>query len=98
MGLALEEMINHTSFLFQEDLENLSVTQVNLIKAISARETQLTAKAVMDKYKLGTPNNVTRNKQVLQFRDILDAHENQFSFLDPLFEIWLKRVFPSPSA
>ena len=90
---ALEEMIDHTSFLFQEDLESLSITQLNLIKAISAGETQLTAKAVMDKYKLGTPNNVSKNKAVLQFKDIIDTQGNQVSFLDPLFEIWLKKLF-----
>jgi len=90
---ALEEMIDHTSFLFQEDLESLSITQLNLIKAISAGENQFTAKAVMDKYRLGTPHNVVKNKEVLRFKDILDTQGNQLSFLDPLFEIWLKKMF-----
>jgi AAA+ ATPase superfamily predicted ATPase len=90
---ALGEMIGHTSFLFQEDLENLSLTQLNLLKAISAGETQLTSKAVMDKYRLGTPHNVSRNKKVLEFKDIIDNQENKISFLDPLFEIWLKKIF-----
>lgn len=91
---ALEEMIDHTSFLFQEDLESLSITQLNLIKAISAGETQLTAKAVMDGYRLGTPHNVSKNKEVLRYKDIIDTQGNRISFLDPLFEIWLKRLFP----
>lgn len=69
------------------------MTQLNLLKAISAGENQLTAKAVMDKYRLGTPHNVSKNKQVLQFKDIIDTQGNQLSFLDPLFEIWLKRIF-----
>lgn len=92
MDLALMEMINHNSFLYQEELENLSITQLNLIKAISGGETQLTSKAVMDGFKLGTPNNVSKNKEVLRFRDIIDIRGTQVSFLDPLFEIWLKKI------
>lgn len=95
IGHALGEMIDHTSFIFQDDLENLSITQLNLLKAILAGENQLTAKAVMDKYRLGTPHNVSKNKMVLQFKDIIDAQGNQLSFLDPLFEIWLKKMLAS---
>jgi hypothetical protein len=47
----------------------------------------------MDKYRLGTPHNVSRNKKVLEFKDIIDNQENKISFLDPLFEIWLKKIF-----
>jgi uncharacterized protein len=90
---AQEEMINHNTFLFQEDLESLSATQINLIKAISEGETQFTAKAVMDKYRLGSPRNVSRNKDVLRYKDIIDTNESRLSFLDPLFEIWLKKIF-----
>jgi AAA+ ATPase superfamily predicted ATPase len=93
LKLALEEMIDHNSFLFQEDMESLSATQINLIKAISAGETQLTAKAVMDKYKLGTPHNVLKNKAILRSKDILDIQGNQLNFLDPVLEIWLKKIF-----
>lgn len=95
LELAIEEIVNHISFQFQEDMENLSLTQLNLIKAISAGETQFTAKAVMDKYKLGTPRNVSRNKEVLRNKDILDTTDNKFSFLDPVFEIWFKKIFVS---
>jgi hypothetical protein len=93
LNYALDEVINHSSFLFQEDMENLSGTQLNLLKAIAAGEIQLTAKAVMDKYRLGTPRNVLKNKEVLRSKDMLDTQGNQLSFLDPVFEIWLKKIF-----
>ncbi len=90
---ALEEMIAHSSFVFQGDIENLSITQVNLIKAIISGETQFTSKRVMDRYKLGTPRNVSRNKEVLFSKDILDTGNNTISLLDPLFENWFRNTF-----
>jgi hypothetical protein len=93
LNFAIEEMINHSAFMFQADLENLSGTQINLIKAIAAGETQLTSKHTGDKYRLGTLRNVLKNKELLRSRDILDAQGAQLSFLDPVFEIWLKRMF-----
>ncbi len=90
---ALEEMIAHSSFIFQEDVENLSITQVNLIKAIISGETQLTSKRVMDRYNLGTPRNVLRNREVLFYKDILDTENDHISLLDPLFEDWFRKTY-----
>ncbi|MFH0760226.1 MAG: ATP-binding protein [Bacteroidota bacterium] len=90
---ALDEMIAHSSFIFQEDVENLSITQVNLIKAIISGETQLTSKRVMDRYNLGTPRNVSRNREVLFNKDILDTENDHISLLDPLFENWFRKTY-----
>ena len=40
----------------------------------------------MSKYKLGTPQNVSKNKIVLEQKDILDKTVEGFYFLDPVFQ------------
>jgi hypothetical protein len=42
----------------------------------------------MNKYGLGTPQNVSKNKLTLQKRDLIDKTPPGFVFLDPVFERW----------
>jgi len=62
---ALEEIIRTNSPLFQNAIEALSNTQINLLKAVCKNETQLTSASVMTNYLLGTPNNVMKNNLIL---------------------------------
>jgi len=87
------QVINTNSPLYIRDCENLSATQINLLKAIASNEKQLTSVLVMQKYSLGTPNNVTKNKKLLIKNDfIYDIHDNM-SFVDPVFLQWFKKEY-----
>lgn len=90
---ALNEVINANSPLFQQEIEILSKTQLNLLKAIAKNEEQLSSTEVLQKYQLGTSYNVTKNKRILLSKDIIENSEKGFEFLDPVFEIWFKRYF-----
>jgi uncharacterized protein len=70
---------------FQQTIENLSPTQINLLKAIYQNEYQLTSVSVMNKYALGTPNNVTKNLQKMIQEDIIDKSLDKYEFMDPVF-------------
>jgi len=93
LNSALFELINANSPLYQKEVETLSKTQLNLLKAISQGEIKLTSVSVMNKYKLGTPRNVSKNKLILQNNDIIDLKKSKFEFLDPAFEIWFLKLF-----
>lgn len=90
---ALEELINTNTPLYQKDVESLSVTQLNLLKAIISGESQLTSNSVMQKYKIGTPRNVSKNKALLIKNDIINQNNDKYELLDPAFEIWFNRQF-----
>jgi hypothetical protein len=47
----------------------------------------------MEKYLLGTPQNVTKNKTALQRKDFLDKTPDGFKFLDPVFEYWFRKEY-----
>lgn len=70
----------------------MSPTQLNLLKAVTSDEIQFTSTEVMQKYKLGTPRNVLKNKMVLIKNEIIDDTGDTISFLDPEFEIWFKKT------
>lgn len=88
---ALAEIINTNSPLFIMEYENLSTTQVALLWAIINGEKQLTSSNTMTRFKLGTPRNVSKNKQILNNRDIIDDTNGKMELLDPVFEIWLRQ-------
>ncbi len=90
---ALKEVINTNSPLYQKEVEILSKTQLNLLKAIADGETKLTSEAVMRRYPIGTPRNISKNKAILKAKDIIDEIGDKFDFLDPAFEIWFKAMF-----
>ena len=91
---SIEDVVNTNSIFYQETADNLSNTQINLLLAISNDNEQLFSVETMKKYKLGTPRNISKNKGVLENKDIIEFYvNNKPSFVDPFFEIWFKKFF-----
>ncbi|WP_300660897.1 ATP-binding protein [Fluviicola sp.] len=91
---ALTELIFANQPLYQREIEGMSATQVNLLKAIYQKEKQLTAGGVMRNYSLGTPRNVSKNRLVLEGRDMIIKEETGiYEFLDPAFELWFGKQY-----
>ncbi|MBS9523653.1 ATP-binding protein [Litoribacter ruber] len=91
---ALEELIFANTPLYQKEVEVLSPTQLNLLKAVVQGEHQLTSTAVMERYRLGTPRNVSKNKTILFNNDVIQETGSGYEFLDPAFQLWfLKQYF-----
>ena len=93
INAALNELIYANSPLYQKESESISHTQLNLLKAVVNGETKFTSTSVMNKYHLGTPRNVSKNKTVLINNDIIHEINNKFEFVDPAFELWFKKQF-----
>jgi hypothetical protein len=90
---ALDEVINANSPLYQKEIESISLTQLNFLKAIVKGETKLTSVAIMEKYQLGTPRNVAKNRIALVNGDLIYETKGVYELADPVFERWFKRAF-----
>jgi hypothetical protein len=90
---ALNNMINENSILYLKEIENLSNTQINLLKALCDGIRQLSAAETLQKYNLGTSANVLRIKSALEQKEIIDFLGAEPEFIDPVFELWLKRIY-----
>lgn len=90
---ALNELIQANAPLYQKEVEILSNTQLNLLRAIAHGEAQLTSAKVMQKYSLGTPRNVSKNKTILINNDMVQKNDGKDEFLDPAFELWFRKQF-----
>jgi len=86
-------LINQLSLLFTNITESLSTTQLNFLKAIMSGEKQLSSKETLQKYNLGTSGNITRLKQSLLAREIIDISAEQIDLQDPIYKYWLKKEY-----
>jgi len=93
INLALTELLAANSPLYQKETEIMSLTQLNLIKAIIKGESKLTSVKTMKTYRLGTPRNVSKNKTKFINNDIIHRVHKQYELLDPAFELWFKQQF-----
>jgi len=93
INAALTELIQANTPLYQKEVEDISATQLSLLKAVAMGETRFTATATMEQYKLGTPRNVSKNKDILINRDIIHENNGVYEFLDPAFELWFRWQF-----
>jgi len=90
---SLEEVINANSPFFIQLVENMTKTQIALLRAIIKGETQLTSTKVMKNYPVGTVNNVSKNKNQFIQQDMIVETEKGYELLDPVFEIWFREKF-----
>lgn len=90
---ALNELIYANSPLYQKEIESISATQLNLLKAVVKNETKFMGASTMQQYQLGTPRNVSKNKTILINNDLIHDINGMFEFVDPAFELWFKKEF-----
>lgn len=91
--LAFSELIDANSPLYMREVEGLSLTQLNFLKAVAKKEEKLSSMEMLLKYRLGTSASVVKNKAILLKADIIDEFNGQLSFLDPAFEYWFLRQY-----
>ncbi|MDR1112713.1 MAG: ATPase [Bacteroidales bacterium] len=90
---ALQGIKNQLDLLFVSQIEALSTTQINFLKAVLQGKTLLTSNEVLKQYKLGTSANVGRIKNTLMSKEIIDINGKQVEILDPIFKLWLKEDY-----
>lgn len=88
--LAHESLVNQLSLLFTHMTETLSATQLGFLKALLMDEKQFMSQAILRKYNLGTSGNVTRIRQALLSREMIDVAEGKIVFQDPMYRHWMK--------
>ena len=93
MQQAIEQVIEANLPLYQNECDALTASQINLLIAIVNHEQLLTAVETLGKYNMGTPQNVSKNKKILQNRDIIEKTDDGFTFLDPVFKRWFAREY-----
>ena len=92
-GVSVKQLINTNMPMFMNDMELLTSSQIEMMKAIHNKEQHLAGKSASEIYQLGNPNTITKNKKTLINRDIIEPSDDGFVFVDPIFEIWFGKEY-----
>jgi len=84
---------NQLSLLFVGQIETLTSTQINFLKATLDGETAFASQENLKKYRLGSSANIKKIKNALMSREIIDISAQKVDILDPFFKLWLKEDF-----
>jgi hypothetical protein len=90
---AHSSLIEQLSLLFATITDALTNNQINFMKAVVAGEKALSSTDVLTRYHLTNSSNVSRSRQALIEKDILDNMEGILSFQDPMYRSWLEKDF-----
>lgn len=79
---------------FEAIMSDLTNFQVNLLRAITEGHSKFSSAEVIRSYGLNSSANVKRVKDALAKKEIITFGDNEEpSFIDPLFEYWVKKYF-----
>lgn len=85
---SLRRLVDVNAPMFMSDVEKLTPSQREMLRAIAAGEQNLYAENVRSRFHLGNPNTIKRNKEILQEKSFIDSDEGTLSIADPVFKIW----------
>jgi len=87
----LSDKLKIMNALDEKEIETLSTTQVNLLKAVASKETQFTSTSTMNDYRLGIPRNVSKNKNTLMIGFLKEGLQRLSWFQVP----WQRERYPA---
>ena len=73
----LDLVIDTNAATFQNELDGLVPSQIALLKAIASGEKHFNAKDVVEKYRLGQAQTITRNKKTLVEKDLVEKNKQR---------------------
>ena len=90
---SLQSIKNQLSLLFVGQIETMTNTQINFLRAVLEGETAFSSQENLKKYRLGSSANLKKIKNTLIAREIIDISTKKVDILDPIFKLWLKEDF-----
>jgi len=90
---ALNDLMNQYDLMYQKDVDGLTNSQLNFLKAVVKGEKQFSSKDTIARYNLGTSANVARIKKALETKELIDVYRRGINFVDPLFKRWFETYY-----
>lgn len=92
LNQSYEELLDHSSVLFEQQTQDLTSYQMNFLRAIiEGVGKDFSSKEIMQRYDLGTSGNVSRLKDALIKKELIDLSDGRYHIADPVLKEWLRR-------
>ncbi len=92
---AQEQLIQHQTAYFQSEFQNLSKTQIAVLRMLlDGLQSEFTSAANLKTYGLNSSATVVKALAALENKDVIDRLGGSISFTDPVFALWLSSILP----
>jgi len=90
---AVEDLLAQNNNVFIEQTQSLTTYQLNFLRAVMDGITTGFGEAeVREKYNLGSPSNITRLKNSMVDKELVELTADGIILGDPVLKLWLKKV------
>lgn len=90
--IATDTLIAQCSALFVQQIQGLTTYQMNFLRAICSNiHEDFGSKIVTGAFNFGTKSNITRLKETLIEKELIEERKEGLYFADPVFGNWFKR-------
>lgn len=88
----INDLLNQNRALFEKQVESLTAYQMNFLKAVcNGIEDDFGSARISTQYNLGTKSNISRLKETLLDKELIDIEHGKIRIADPVFSLWFKR-------
>ena len=93
LRMSVNDLLDANEALFMQQVEPLSAYQMNFLRAVTAGiHKGFGEKEIREEYNLGSPANITRLKNALVNKDLIEIQGRGLLYLtDPVFGLWMQR-------
>ena len=91
LSQSIQRLMDMNAPMFISDLEKLTPSQREMLRAIANNEKRLSSVDTKSRYNLGNPNTINRNKQVLMDKSFIESANGELYISDPIFKLWQKQ-------
>ena len=89
---AVADMLNQNSSLFLQQIDGLSVYQMNFLRAVAQGvHDDFTSQKVLNEHQLGTKSNISRIISALIKKEIIEKNAKGIEMADPVFRLWFTK-------
>lgn len=93
MDRSFRRILDTNAPMFMNDVEKLTASQREMLKAISSGEKMLYSESTRKRFRLGNLATITRNKRILETKSFIDSKEGDLEISDPIFQAWFNDFF-----
>lgn len=90
----VEDLLAQNSNVFIEQTQSLTTYQMNFLRAVLDGVTSGFGEAhIREEYNLGSPSNITRLKNTMIEKELVELSEKGITLGDPVLKLWLRNIF-----
>lgn len=89
---SVDQVLETDTMFYKEVIDQLSITQLEMLNAAINGVVQFTSTLTIRNYSLGSQNIISKNKNLLEHKDIIEFSSGTPVFVDLFLKLWYNKL------